>query len=293
MSNIVATRRRNMNHLDRMRNTEFIEFAEGILNEGGKLRLDVFEKVDGVGARFGKDWAGKFFCESSRSGPLQGEFAFMNYALQRSNHSHESVLRAMHYDSLFSRIAKSSLMKAVPNGCKIVCEILYTPMGTRNPDGSITFISVPYDPDKLGYSMTIVVIDIINVDGEPHPFAKAVLTRLVERSNQDIKIISPFLGSFETDCACVLDELPKWTDDVGMRILRSRKQVDLEAKSHYNDVIQRFKGALSVHLLFEISNRLNFDTFLGPVVEGYVCHTKDKVFKIVSPAWKQIRGYSQ
>ena len=142
---VVASKRKSLMHLQGMKPIEFIEWVKGLQDDfGGVLDdLEVTLKVDGLGARFGKDKNGKFFFEGSRTGPIFEPKAFSTHAKSKGSKP-EIVERAGHYDDMFDTLMSSAVVKVLPEDTKVVCEIFYNPMGIGNSK-EIVFVSVKYD----------------------------------------------------------------------------------------------------------------------------------------------------
>ncbi len=93
---IAASKRTSMMHLEKAKPSEFLELARTINKEQkGVLKdMTVRLKVDGAGIRFGKDSAGSFFFEASRSGPIQVQGAFSKYASEKGGDVSRAKLKA-------------------------------------------------------------------------------------------------------------------------------------------------------------------------------------------------------
>lgn len=108
---VVESRRQNMVHFQDMKPLEFIEFVRGIKSAmKGKLQnIKTVMKVDGLGARFGRDPEGRIFFEGSRTGPIFDDNAFSRHAISKGS-APEIVARAAHYDDLLQVFKKGAFM---------------------------------------------------------------------------------------------------------------------------------------------------------------------------------------
>jgi hypothetical protein len=121
-SEVIATARSNMIHLQKMKDAEFISFIKKIKTQfDGKLHgLKVTLKVDGGGGRFGLSKTGEPFFEGSRTGPITQPKAFSKFAISKGAEG-VSLERAHHYDSMFDIITGSKFIKVLPKDCKVIC----------------------------------------------------------------------------------------------------------------------------------------------------------------------------
>lgn len=281
---IAASKRKGMMHLEKAKPTEFLELARDIIKTGnGALKdVKVSLKVDGAGIRFGKDSQGRFFFETSRSGPIQTKKAFTTYA--KSKPGSDSI-RAAHYDDMYDALESSSLWKDLPSDTKVVAEVMYNPMAEIIRD-KIKFVTVSYDRNKLGSLMTIIPFDVIvSSTGRPHPDKKSIISGLIKKSNSDIQITD---ADLKTSKVLVVDTILNPIKVIGSdidEILVSRKQVDREKKALYTMIIQSVKDQLAKFILDhpEIKGKDKF----GPEIEGLVLDMGDRQFKVTTSAFKK------
>jgi len=282
---VVATTRQNMLHLQKMNDLEFIEFVRSISGAmRGKLKnLKVALKIDGLGARFGRDANGKPFFESSRSGPVFDRGAFSTYAQGRGS-SGETLLRAQQYDNLFDDIMSSAAMKAVPNDVKVITEIFYNPMAALDDDG-ITFVTVKYDKNKLGSHLTLFPHAVVySSNGAPHPDEERILSDIIATSNERIRVMSPSLSmKGDIDISGMIDPILSLGKEA-KETLKSLKRDDREAKANLRAIIQSVKDEVAEYILDHESILDKFK--LGPEIEGLVLTINGRDIKVTTPAFK-------
>lgn len=284
---VEATRRQGITHLQEMKPEVFLKWMKTVKQEMGVLKnVKAVMKIDGLGARFGKDSNGRIFFEGSRTGPVFDSGAFTAYARTNSDNI-EVIARAEHYDNMLDIFKKASFMKAVPNNTKVVCEIFYNPMANET-DLGITFVSVQYDKKKLGSKMTIMPYTVLDHTGRPHKEIDTILKNLYELSDDVIKIINPNLKFHEIDISGFVNQanaIPENADT----IIASRKAADRPARQNILNMIQKIKDDLAEYLLNHEGIEGKFK--LGPEIEGVVLHLPGKEglvpYKITTDKFKQ------
>lgn len=284
---VVPTKRVGIQHFQNMKNDEFLEFGRDLLKySGGKLKnIKISLKVDGSAGRFGKDTNGKFFFETSYSGPIQKRNAFEEYHKIKGTTDLLAIQRGVHWDKIYDILSGSKFMNAIPKNTKVVCELLYNPMATETEEG-LSFIKIPYDKSKLGSLMTIVIIDVLYADkNEEREDGDEIEKALLKYSNTEIKIVSGKLGSYSFDLKGALEPLEMFTDEM-MSIMKSRKKVDATLKAEYNAIFQIIKDEVAT-LIIKNPKILNTDK-LGKKYEGLVFQIGGKVFKITTDDYKDL-----
>lgn len=284
--NVSATTRSSMLHLQKMNDIEFIEFVRSVKSEmEGKLKnLSVSLKVDGAGARFGKDANGRPFFEGSRTGPIFEPKTFSSFAKNRGTSDAIQLARAAHYDDIFDIVTSASFVKSLPNDTKVIVELFYNPMGEITQDG-IKFVTVSYDRNKLGQVMTIVPFKVIKAsDGSPHPDEDAIIKNLHKQSNDKIRFIDPTLSTKgEIDISGKIDPILSLNSDT-LEVLKSRKSSDKEAKETIKSIIQSVKDEVAEYILNHPNIIGKFK--LGPEIEGLVLNINGKMVKVTTPEFK-------
>jgi hypothetical protein len=280
---VATTTRQGITHLQDMKPEEFVSWIKSVKAAGGVLsNYKTVMKIDGLGARFGRDSSGKIFFEGSRTGPIFDSGAFSAHAIAKGA-SDEIVLRAKHYDDMLELFKTADFMKAVPNDTKVVCEIFYNPMAKEEEDG-ITFVTVKYDKTKLGSLMSIMPYTVLQAStGLEHPDKKKILDDLYKKSNEKIKIIDPNLKMGSIDISGIINTVAT-IEDGALEILKSRKAIDRDAKQNILDIIQKAKNDLASYLLAHPGIEDKFK--LGQNIEGIVIHVNDKPFKITTDEFK-------
>jgi len=283
--NVKQTKRKGMIHFQNMKNDEFILWLKQIeADSNGILKnIKCVSKIDGLGARFGRDTNGNCFFEGSRTGPIFDSGAFSKYIKNKTSDL-ELIKRAAHYDNILEIFKKSSFMNVIPKNTKVVCEIFYNPMAKEN-DMNITFVTITYDKRKLGSLMSIMPYTILKSDtGEEHPNKDIILKKLYDQSNSTIKIIDPNLKFNEINIKAFIETISVIDDD-SLLILKSRKHNDRIAKMNLNNIIQKIKDDLAEYILNHpgIENKFKF----GPEIEGIVLWINDKEYKITTKNFKE------
>ena len=285
IEDVMATTRQNMLHLQKMKDVEFIDFVQSVSSAmKGKLKnIKVALKIDGLGARFGKDIHGKPFFESSRSGPIFNAGSFAAYAKSRGA-TGEMMLRALHYDDLFNQVIHSKAMAAAPADAKVITEIFYNPMAAFDEEG-ITFVTVKYDKSKLGSLMTLFPHAVVySSTGKPHADGEKILKAIVSTSNDKIRVIDPSLSmQGDIDVSGMIDPILSLGKDA-RTTLTSLKHGDKESKANIRAVIQRVKDEMADYILHHegILDKLK----LGPDIEGLVLTIGGRDIKVTTPQFK-------
>lgn len=247
---VVQTKRKNMRHFQDMKPVEFIRFAQHIRDQmGGVLSgMKTELKVDGLSGRFGKDAGGRAFFEGARTGPIFEPGAFSKHVESKGSSCPEILARSRQYDRLWGDITGSELMDVLPNDSKVICEVFYNPM-SQVVSGGVRFVTVLYDPTKLGGHMTVMPRQVVVAStGLPHPQENDILEALFGLSNDHLKVADVRLHMGDIDVgdiiapACELDER-------AVEILSSRKQADKPEKERLVSIIQTVKNEIAEHIL--------------------------------------------
>jgi len=278
---IAASKRKGMMHLEKTKPSEFLELARDILKTGGKLQdVKIGLKVDGAGIRFGKDSQGRFFLETSRSGPIQQRKAFTTHASQKAG---SDLTRAAHYDDMYDYIEASNLWKDLPKDTKVIAEILYNPMAEIIND-KIKFVTVTYDKSKLGSLMTVIPFDVVvSSTGKEHPEKNSIIKDLLKKSNNEIKVETAELQRTTLNVEAILKPILALGSDID-DVLASRKASDKAKKELYQIAIQNVKDQLAKYIL-DHPEILGKDKF-GPEIEGLVLDIGGRQFKVTTSAFK-------
>lgn len=282
---VQSTTRTGMLHLQKMPDLEFIEFIQYVKSAMyGRLgNLQVSLKVDGAGARFGRDVSGRPFFEGSRTGPIFEPKAFSAHAAAKGS-APEIVLRAKHYDDIFDVITQSEFIQTLPMDSKVVCELFYNPMGEMTQDG-IKFVTVSYDRAQLGQVMSIVPFKVLVAStGDDHPDSQDIIDQLYQQSNDDIKFIDIKLATKgDIDISGMIDPILSLGTDA-IATLQSRKRDDAQAKADIKAIIQTVKDTVAQFILTHPNILDKFK--LGPAIEGLVLNINGRDIKVTTPEFK-------
>ena len=285
---VVSSRRTGISHLQGMKDLEFIELIKKIKNEyQGKLsNVKMTLKVDGLGARFGKDAEGRPFFESSRSGPIFTAGSFTSHAKSRGFEG-EKLARAEKYDEIYNLVVNSDFVKKLPNDIKIHCEILYNPMAEETENG-LKFVTVSYDRKLLGEVMTIVPFYAeVASTGQKYSKSEQIKDELIRSgSGNGIKFVDDRLMSDTIDITGEIDPLLTMINDRFIAKLTSRTKADAEEKSQLKAMVQSVKDNLADYI-FRHPSIAGKDK-LGKDIEGIILHRdKEAPLKITTPDFKQ------
>ena len=285
---VVSSRRTGISHLQGMKDLEFIELIKKIKNEyKGKLsNVKMTLKVDGLGARFGKDANGRPFFESSRSGPISTAGSFTSHARSRGFEG-EKLERAEKYDEIYNLIINSDFIKKLPNDIKVHCEVLYNPMAEETENG-LKFVTVSYDRNQLGKVMTIVPFYAeVASTGEKYGKSEQIKDMLINiKEENGIKFVDDRLAAGEIDITGEIDPLLTLVNDQFIAKLTSRTRADAEEKSQLKALIQSVKDDLADYIFRHPS--IAGKEKLGKDIEGIILHRdKEAPLKITTPDFKQ------
>lgn len=276
---IAASTRKGMIHLEKAKPSEFLELVREIAtkHKGVLKDVKVSLKVDGAGIRFGKDAMGRFFFETSRSGPIQQPKAFSSFAAAKGG----DVERASHYDDMYDAIKASNLWKDLPNDTKVIAEIMYNPMAEMAGD-KIKFVSVNYDKAKLGSLMTIIPFGAVSASTGLSFQDEAILKDLLKKSSDQIKVVSPNIGNLNLDVEAIIKPIHMIGKDVD-DVIASRKAIDKDKKLFYTMIIQDVKNQLAKYIL---DHPIEGKDMFGDEIEGLVLDLGGKQFKVTTQDFK-------
>ena len=258
------------------------------------------EKVDGSGIRFGLDVDGKFFIESSRSGPIFTAKAFSDYAIQKTGSTNNI---AKGYDDVFDELNNNAeiikiLKKYNKNGIKVIGEVMLNQFGVKHEteDDLIRFVATWYRISKLGNFASFILFGVQDSEGNPYPEAQKIISELKKISNDNIKfddpsvtinksisfskeitaikkLVSDFEAKYSKDLKTILTDKTKTKDAVTIR-----KEIKAE--------IEKFQGMFSKSL----ASLLSIGKF-GPTYEGLVVKlSNDIMFKITTAEFKDMKA---
>lgn len=219
---------------------KFVEFINYLKNDlHGKIdsdEIDITEKIDGFGIRFGCT-DDNIFIESSYSGLIFDQGHFSNYAKEK-NYKGEGLIIFQGFDKMLKIFQEdpqiSSILKE-NQPIKLIGECLYTPAG-RKSGKSITFVATEYDMDKLGTLATIVLFHSI----PPKNFNRT-MKKLKSLNRTDIKFETPKINyQFTIDILPTLNKFSKELEEFGSVI--QDKYPNLEYEDILNLPLKRKAG---------------------------------------------------
>lgn len=276
-----ATKRVSIPHLTKMKPIDFLDLCyyirdnlKGVISN---KTMYITEKIDGFGIRFGVDAAGRFFVESSSSGPQYEMGAFSRFNIEKRGESNKI---ADGYDDVLYRLAHHPALReylTIPGGVKIIGECLYTPNAEWVGDG-LRFVNAIYDPKLLGHWATFVCFGVVSPNVVDFDKMMAGLERL---SSPLIKFTTPYIHFVDTDVSTYTDLV---LDIQGKRdILLSRTHANREEKAALIGIIEAVQQRMSEALIAGAHSQ-----FGG--LEGLVFEIPGgKKFKVVTPEYTNAR----
>ena len=269
-----------------MKDLEFVEMCREIADNGGTLDgMAINLKADGAGIRFGKDEAGQpFFMTSKVTEPkyLDNYGDFEQYATEMGQ-SPERIAFAKNYDEALRIILNSKFMDAVPADTIVQAEMMYNPMAEKTKDG-LKFVSIPYDPKKLGKTMTLVPFMFKTYStGEQRPDAQEIKKNLLSASDADIKLVNNQMKQQGVDVSKIIDPVVNM-DPALLDSLKSRVRAN-PAKEEAKQIITKARQALSDAIIN--SPQIAGKDALGNNIEGLVVNMPSgRLAKVTSPMMK-------
>ena len=236
-------------------------------------KINITEKFDGFGIRFGLDQDKKFFIESSRSGPVFDAGTFRNFAIKKFGSSNP-IAEALY----------------LPNKKEEVKE---------GDDDYVIFIATRYKKAKLGSWATFILFNA--TDGNNKELEENKKQSLFESlkacSTADIKFETPDIEDVSNiDVSKEIQQVKKFIGDIENQyktkindILgsKSRKKSDMEIKNAVKSKIIEFQKVLA--------NKIASSIIKGKLgdIEGVVFKLANGLmFKVVSDAFKEAKKQS-
>jgi len=266
--------------------------------------INITEKFDGFGIRFGLDADKRFFIESSRSGPVYDAGTFRNYAINKFGNTNPI---AESYEDIFNTLSSNKNLQDIlrkytdPSGIKILAEALYLPNkkedGGEGEDEYVVFIATRYKKSKLVSWATFILFDAIdgnNVELEQNK-KYSLFDELKRMSSNDIKFETPEITEISSidvsketaQVKSFISKIEKKYDKQINDILNnpSRKRSDLQVKNAIKTQILNFQKELASKIAAGIMKGKLGD------IEGVVFKLANGVmFKIVSDAFKKAKA---
>jgi len=287
---VQATKRVGIEHLSKLKPLEFLELCEYFKNDlkgiisSEKIKINL--KIDGAGLRFGIDSNGKFFIESSSSGPQFDHGAFSNYT---KNKYGESNPISDSYDDVFQSLKQykplqTYLQKNFPDGVKLFCELLYTPLA-KEIEGKLQFLVVKYDKANLGNKFSLIFFKAEDLNGEQLKNETEVFNKLKQLSSSDIVFDDQQIKYEDIDINYEINSFYEMLEDYDdiKNVLASRKSADKKTKQAIISIIEKAQKSISSKI---IQTKFNH-RFAGDEMEGLVIYfDSSKVVKVVSDKYK-------
>ena len=252
-----------------MKNLDFIDMCKEIADNGGTLDgMAINLKADGAGIRFGKDESGRpFFMTSKVTEPKYedniGDFERFG---KESGQPPERLAFTKKYDDAMNIILHSNFIKTLPDDTIVQAEMMYNDMAQKTPQG-MKFVNIPYDPTKLGKTMTLVPFIFKRYStGEPLPDADKIKKRLLSTSDANIKMVNNQLEQKGVNVSKIISPVVNMSPDlVSSLTLRTRNN---PLKDQAIEILTKARKALSD----EIINNPNIvgKDQLGSNIEGLV-----------------------
>ena len=268
-----------------MKDQDFINFCREIVQDGGKLQgVPINLKVDGAGIRFGRTAQGEpFFMTSRVDRPLTKDNIGDFEAYGRSQgQTDEQLARTQNYDKALATIVNAKFMKDIPPDTIVTAEMLFNPMAQQE-DGGYKFVNIPYDPKKLGKTMTLVPISVKQYStGEASPDATKIKQALVKDSTPDIKMINNTLSHKGIDVSKLVNPIVKNAEALENAV---KQRGDTPDKQKAKAILSKARQALSSAI---INSPIPGKDQLGDMIEGLVINMPSGVLaKVTSPDMQQ------
>lgn len=273
LDNVKKSPREGIQHLEKMKDVEFINFCQEL--NGSLDSVTLTFKPDGFCAKVGRDSSGRIFFESSASGPIFVPGSFTKFAVENN----KDLVRAKHYDSVFDIITTAPFVHEIPNNVKVFVEVLYNPMANGSK-----FVTVTYDPAKLGTIMTIVPFYAkLSDTGECYVNSEELKDRLLTYSTDEVKIVDDRLYFNHIDVSNIINPVL----NLSVEVLKSRKNADKEEKNRLKEIINTVKSDLANFIL--TTPEIQGKDRLGDEIEGVIIHRKDhSPIKITTSEFKKM-----
>ena len=265
-------------------------------------KINITEKFDGFGIRFGLDQDKKFFIESSRSGPVFDAGTFRNFAIKKFGSSNPI---AEGYEDIFITLQQNQKLQNVlrkywePAGIKVIAEALYLPNKKEEGDDYVIFIATRYKKAKLGSWATFILFNVTDGNNKEMEENKkqSLFDDLKACSTADIKFETPDIEEIsDIDVSKEILQVKKFIGDIENQykvkindILgsKSRKKSDMEIKNAVKSKIIEFQKVLA--------NKIAGSIIKGKLgdIEGVVFKLANGLmFKVVSDAFKEAKKQS-
>lgn len=252
-----------------MKNLDFIDMCKEIADNGGTLDgMAINLKADGAGIRFGKDESGRpFFMTSKVTEPKYadniGDFERFG---KESGQPPDRLAFTKKYDDAMNIILHSNFIKTLPDDTIVQAEMMYNDMAQKTPDG-LKFVNIPYDPKKLGKTMTLVPFIFKRYStGESLPDADKIKKRLLSTSDANIKMVNNQLEQKGVNVSKIIDPVVNMSQDLVSSLTSRTRNNPL--KDQAIEILTNARKALSDEIIRN-PNIVGKDQ-LGSNIEGLV-----------------------
>lgn len=310
---ISSTTRKSIPHLgsDTSNNVDesvFLEILDFIEQNYKNIitpdNINITEKFDGFGIRFGLDSNKRFFIESSRSGPVFDAGTFRTFAINKFGSSNPI---AEAYEDIFNTLKNNKQVQDIlkkyteASGIKIVAEALYLPNKKEEviegEDEFVVFIATRYKKSKLGTWATFILFNALNGDNQEIEKNKeaALFEDLKKISSKEIKFETPEISEISNiDVSRETNQVKNFVKQIENKYGKaindllsnpSRKRSDLQIKNAVKNKILQFQKELATKIASSIIKGKLGD------IEGVVFKLANGVmFKVVSDAFKKAKA---
>ena len=291
--------RKGMPHLRDLKPADFLDLIDELKTSGGRFKLQNIPlnvKVDGLGARFGKNAQGKPFMGTSRTEPRYTA-NFLDYHTEKGTTDSEILNRAANYDKLFNEMMVAIEVIDLKLGAdflknkQVTCEVLYLPFASETADGKLKFVGIEYDKLPEGVDLVIVPYRITDgTTGQDIPNGDAVVQKIAKLGQQgNTMFMSNRLiqkGALDvTEIVNLLDNLEELKQIVSSTSgKRDRASLDLR-----KEVETKLKPVqLALEKAIDEDPKILGKTNLGLDYEGIVINSRLGPIKVTSQRQKDI-----
>ena len=288
-----------MPHLRDLKPADFLDLVDELKTANGKFKLQNIPlnvKVDGLGARFGKNAQGKPFMGTSRTEPRYTA-NFLDYHTEKGTTDSEILNRAANYDKLFNEMMVAIEVIDLKLGAdflknkQVTCEVLYLPFASETAEGKLKFVGIEYDKLPEGVDLVIVPYRITDgTTGQDIPNGDAVVQKIAKLGQQgNTMFMSNRLiqkGALDvTEIVNLLDNLEELKQIVSSTSgKRDRASLDLR-----KEVETKLKPVqLALEKAIDEDPKILGKTNLGLDYEGIVINSRLGPIKVTSQRQKDI-----
>lgn len=273
------TKRKSIKSISEVSNTQFISDMLSLKDSF----IEVSEKVDGMGFRFGK-YDGQCYVESSYSKPIFKHESFVernvadNKPVSVYTKSLDKIKNIFYNYNIFEYINFDNY--------KVLCEILYEDddIELEKDKENITFVKTKYQRNNLGRVLTIYIINVLDLDNNTHIEKDDIIKELIKKSNENIKIvyssikINPILFCSMTHKINMFDTI----FDI---------ETTLKTKNNIKkNIVNMFIHNIKINFIKKIINNIDFNTLLSNNPEGFVLLiNKTNCYKIKRDEYERFR----